>query len=136
LNNNKSRFGSQISRTIIKDFFTMAVLYLIASVVGLIVCTIICDLFVWYDSPLYRVLNFIERNAGLVVCLLWAVGSLAIFYHYWSKSFRFIDTIVDASEALVDQSEDLIVLPNELKQVELRMNQAKQESLRNSRLAK
>ena len=114
----------------------MAVLYLIAIVVGLIVCTIICDLFVWYDSPLYRVLNFIQRNAGLVVCLLWAVGSLAIFYHYWSKSFRFIDTIVDASEALVDQSEDLIVLPNELKQVELRMNQAKQESLRNSRLAK
>jgi two-component system sensor histidine kinase VanS len=47
-----------------------------------------------------------------------------------------MDTIVEASNLLVDSSDDLSQRPPELRQVEDRMNRIKQEAIRNARLAK
>lgn len=64
------------------------------------------------------------------------MGIIIIILFHWRKTLNHIDTIVEASNELVDPNDDLIHLPVALKQVEDQMNQVKQEGIRNARIAK
>ena len=93
--------------------------------------------YTWYpEDPLYQYLKLIEANAVWLVILICSVGFIVIFSFYWRKTLGFIDAIVEASELLAKQEDGIIELPDELSQVEVRMNHVKQETLRNAALAK
>jgi two-component system sensor histidine kinase VanS len=97
----------------------------------------IAQSFVWHgDELLYPFLHAISRNPVVFFVFCWLAGFAVLFLIYWRKPFNYMDAIVEASNLLVDSSDDLIQLPPELRQVEDRMNRIKQEAIRNARLAK
>jgi len=135
--NVKSKFGSGITKSILARFFITLAIYIAAIIFILIAFKIVLGLFVWQpQDPLYRIFKRIDNNSTGVVFLGGFVGFAIIFSYYWRKTLGFIDTVVAASASLVEQDDSLIVLPDELKQVEISMNQAKQDVVRNSILAK
>lgn len=85
---------------------------------------------------MHGILQAINENRIGFVLSFWGCGFAVLFLVYWGKTLRFIQTIVEASDRLVETDDRPIRLPAELKQVEERMNQAKREAIRNARLAK
>lgn len=91
----------------------------------------------WYpDDLLYQMLAPISRHRLEFLFLSWLVGAVIIFILSWKKTLQYVDLIAGVSEELVRQDDKIISLPPELKKVEERMNQIKQQAARNARLAK
>ncbi|MFB5664099.1 DUF2332 family protein [Alteribacillus sp. HJP-4] len=59
-----------------------------------------------------------------------------LYNNMWDSNLHLDYFIIEASNELASSNEDLIRLPRELKQVEEQMNQIKQSSIKNDRLAK
>lgn len=97
----------------------------------------IINQFIWYPTNfIYLLLKPIRQDPLLFIALTWGGGGFLIFLYYWRKTLSYVDTIVEASKKLVSNNNEAIHLPQELKQVEERMNTIKEESFRNARLAK
>ena len=105
------------------------------------VALVVAFIFAWYvgtrlpwsgNELLYPILHKIAQNMDLFFIFCWLVGFIIIFIIYWQKPYGYIDTIVEASNMLVASNEDFINLPPELRQVEDRMNQIKQEAIHNA----
>jgi len=135
-NKAKSNFSKKITLSIMIRFFITLAIYVAIIVLGFVTAETFLRQFIWQPTPLFDFLRVIERNAQLILIFGGLGGFAVIFVFYWRKTLGFIDAIVDASEVLVEESDDLIVLPDELRQIELRMNRAKQDVLRSSREAK
>lgn len=118
-------------------FFLTIVIFTIGIAFAFIAGGYILSQFTWHSSDwLYILLQPIERNPLPLLLVVWMIGFAIIFFYFWRKTLRFIDTIADASKLLVTNNDEYIHLPSELHQVEERMNQIKQESKRNAQLAK
>ncbi len=97
----------------------------------------ICSQFTWYGTGIiYHALNLIDDNPVLFLIFFWLVGFFFLYLIYWKKVFGYMDAIVEASNTLVANNDELIRLPAEMKEVEDRMNQMKQAATRNARLLK
>lgn len=117
-------------------FLTMAV-FTIGIFITFFAVDYILSQFTWHSTDwLYIMLGPIERNPLPFLLFIWMMGFVIIFFYFWRKTLRFIDTIADASKLLVTNNDEFIHLPHELHQVEERMNQIKREAKRNAQLAK
>lgn len=98
---------------------------------------ILLSQFIWQpEDTLYNLFKSIERNAVIIFIMCGLIAFIVVFSIYWRKTLGYIDTIVEVSEMLITPDDKMIRLPMELKQVEDRMNEAKQNVARNARLAK
>jgi two-component system sensor histidine kinase VanS len=133
----EKKLGHDISKSIVKRFFIAIVGYIVLIELILLVSRLIFSRWIWqpYDK-LYQLLNIINTHQLEFVIILAIIGLPIIFSHYWRKTLDLISTIAYASEILVKQENEIIRLPNELREVELRMNQAKQDAIRNAEIAK
>ncbi len=130
-------FSSELSKQVFTQFFIALILYLIGITVLMVACKLIFSTFVRsLDRTLYSLLWYINDNLFSVLILCFLLGFIVLFAIYWRKTLGYIDIIAEASEKLVTPQEEWISLPVALKQVEERMNQVKQDALRNARLAK
>ncbi len=87
-------------------------------------------------SPLYIFLTWIQNNIlafGAGVLLL---GWLIITYRFFQKPLRYLDEIIAASEQLANPSDEMIVLPNAMKDVQDELNTVREQALRNAIAAK
>lgn len=90
---------------------------------------------VWRGNELlYPILHKMNSMSFFIFC--WIIGFIIIFLKYWMKPFEYLDAVVDAGDILVNSNEEPIELPAELNHIEMRMNQIKQEAIRNAYLAK
>ncbi|MDR1706350.1 MAG: HAMP domain-containing histidine kinase [Clostridiales bacterium] len=118
-------------------FFAILIVFIIAVVAFIIISSIIMRQFIWQEAnALYRFFRWIDEHLFLTIILCGAAGFTVLFIYYWRKTLGFIDIVVEASEILAEREDGVIEMPNELKQIEIRMNQAKQDAVRNARLAK
>ncbi len=118
-------------------FFITLILYLLAAAAILIATRFLLMQLVWQgNEPFYKPLSWINGHTFEFIVLCGLAGFFVIFIFYWRKTLGYIDTIATASEALIAPDDVLIRLPAELKPVEDRMNQVKQDALRNARLAR
>ncbi len=132
-----SNAANSLSKEILRRFFISLAIFSFALVATFFGALYIGSRFTWYgDEFLFPLLNIVKRYWLLFFCFCWLIGFIFIFLIYWKKTFAYMDTIVEASNLLVVTNDELIHLPPELKHVEDRMNQMKQESIRNVRLAK
>lgn len=92
----------------------------------------------WYNSGnvLYMFFQLIDNYKIWFFILIWGIGSLIIMLTYWRKSIGYIDVITSAIDRLFETDTDLIKLPNELKDIEDRLNQIKYNTARNQQVAK
>ncbi len=137
-NQNSSYSGKDLKRAIIYKFFLMVVLFTVGLVLTFLFVEFVLSMFTWYaDNFVYDVLlSPINENRILFLSFCWIVGFIIIVLISWKRIIYYFDTIIEASNELASSNEDLIRLPRELKQVEEQMNQIKQSSIKNDRLAK
>ncbi len=97
---------------------------------------IILGQYVWYaDSLFYQICHWINDNSILTIVFVSIVGWVVIFFYYWLRTFRYLERLIYAMEELYE-SEELIQLPDELKEVENLMNEIKLRIQHNERAAR
>lgn len=79
-------------------------------------------------------MNWISDYLPLVLIVVFVIGYLAIFMHYWSRTLGYLENIVSATEQIYRSGDDPISLPEDLREVEIQMNRIKADMLA-SRLA-
>ena len=136
-NENKNFLGIELTKSIFFRFITTLVIYTVVMIIAFLSFYYLFTRFIWYKGQLlYELLSPINDHKLGVIIFLWVVGFVWIFFYYWKKTLDYVDVIVQASDKLVDSSDELIRLPVELKNVENRLNQIKQDTVRNLRIAK
>jgi two-component system sensor histidine kinase VanS len=137
---NKKRrnlIGKALSKVVFARFFTSLILFSIALGVVCLGGVYVCSRIIWQGNEfLYPILNTVDRYLIPIFLLIWLAGFVFFFFRNWRKTLDYVDTIANASSTLITTHEEYIHLPPELQLVEDRMNQVKQESVRNARLAK
>ncbi|HZK26294.1 MAG TPA: HAMP domain-containing sensor histidine kinase [Thermoclostridium sp.] len=121
---------------------------IIKCVITLIISTLIYALFfgaiffighsviTWYTTPLYHLLKTVEKVLIVSTPIAWMIMVLVIIYYYWRRTVGFIDDVAVASVSLVQPDDEDIRLPQELREIEDKMNQIKRTARQNERDAK
>lgn len=76
------------------------------------------------------------RALVIPLIIIWVIGTLVLLYRLLKKVFGYIDEIGKAAEELVNKDVEYIELPDELEEIQKRMNHLKRESEKNEKLAK
>lgn len=122
-----------------KTLFRCAVAIALASSIYalvLILAVLFINSIIWQPTPLYYFLKTLKGYASEIVLLGWFAIVLFIVYVYWKKTAGYIEDIAVASAALLQQDDDFITLPAELREIEDSMNQMKRTAIKNAREAK
>lgn len=133
---NKTDYGKKLTKKLIFKIIYSTVIYTFLFILTWIFLRIICGFITWYpNNVLYRILTNIGYDVVNLV-FLWLIGFIILVVIVLRKTLSYIDSIVEESQKLTSSSEEFINLPEDLKEVETRMNQIKQVSIYNARLAK
>ena len=76
------------------------------------------------------------RTLIVPILIIWIIGTLVLLYRLLKKVFGYIDEVGKATEDLVNKDVEYIELPDELEEIQKRMNHLKRESEKNEKLAK
>lgn len=76
------------------------------------------------------------RTLIIPILIIWVIGILVLLYRLLKKVFVYIDEVGKATEDLVNKDVEYIELPDELEEIQKRMNHLKRESEKNEKLAK
>ena len=76
------------------------------------------------------------RTSIIPILIIWVIGTLVLLYRLLKKTFGYIDEVGKATEDLVNKDVEYIELPDELEEIQKRMNHLKRESEKNEKLAK
>lgn len=76
------------------------------------------------------------RTLIIPILIIWVIGTLVLLYRLLKKFFGYIDEVGKATEDLVNKDVEYIELPDELEEIQKRMNHLKRESEKNEKLAK
>lgn len=96
-----------------------------------------CSRITWHwNSPVYIFLNFVKEYILLFAGVPLIAGGIIITYHFMAKPLWYLDEIISASEKLANPSEEQIILPDDMKNVQDRMNLVRETALKNAYLAK
>ena len=90
----------------------------------------------WQPSPLYDFLWVVKDTVNIWVPAGWLLMMLVIIYRSWSRLTGFIEEIAAASISLVQPDDYDIRLPQELQDIERRLNQIKHAARQNEREAR
>lgn len=126
-----------ITRRIFIRLVIALAIYSLAGVATYGITMIIYNLFIWQgDEILYKIVHLFDMNSRLIMYLYITIGFCIIFFHYIKKPFQYFETIVEATEYVYHSDDSLIVLPHELQEIELQMNQIKMTVRNSERIAK
>ena len=88
------------------------------------------------DETIYIIFKMFERNILLIAVLTGLIGFFIILIRSWSKTLGYLEDVLNATENIYNEKNDLIELPLQLKEVENQMNQIKLNVKENERIAK
>ncbi|MCM1497558.1 MAG: HAMP domain-containing histidine kinase [Clostridium sp.] len=92
---------------------------------------------VWYGyERFYRLIQEFDMNRNLVIALYMMFGTVCIFCFFLRRTFTYLQEVVRGTEEFYREGSSLIELPQPLKEVENRLNQARVEILNNERNAR
>lgn len=139
-NNRLERNGarrSQITRQLLMQYIVTFLGFVAGFTLVVLLAWQFCGLFTWqpYD-PLYIFLSAIQRNmlfwGGGILLVGWSI----ITYRFIQKPLRYLDEIIAASEALAKPTDELIMLPDTMKNVQDELNLVREQALRNAMAVK
>lgn len=76
------------------------------------------------------------RTLIIPILIIWVIEILVLLYRLLKKVFGYVDEVGKATEDLVNKDVEYIELPDELEEIQKRMNHLKRESEKNEKLAK
>ena len=129
------KYGKKLTNKFIKRIFLWTSIYTFIFIILWLLCRSICSSVIWYEGDFFY---DILRNIGYrftTLLIIWLIGFLIIVIKCLYKTLSYVDSIVDASALLISDKEEDIVLPEDLLDVEKRMNQIKKQARKNLRLA-
>jgi two-component system sensor histidine kinase VanS len=129
-------FKRKLSFSLLSRFIVAYIVYVVFILVSAVLGYLVCSQFTWYYSPLYRILSIIANNIVFVIFFLCVLGFIVIFLWYWVKTLGYLQNVIDATRKIYETKDELITLPDELKDVENQMNQIKLNAMNSERVAK
>ncbi len=133
---NKIIYGKTVTKKFIKRIIIWSSVYTFCFIILWLIIRALCSNIIWYgDDFKYKLLTSIGYNINNLI-LIWLIGFLVIFIICLYKTLSYIDSIVNASTLLISDDEKRIMLPDDLSDVEEKMNQIKKEARKNLKLAK
>ena len=88
------------------------------------------------NNPYYTVLHLLDQWRYRIPLTIYALGVIVIIFQAFRKSVHYLDSALQASEKIADDSEELIELPGDFKEIETQLNAVKLEVQNNARAAK
>ena len=129
------KYGKKLTNKFIKRIFLWTSIYTFIFIILWLLCRSICSSVIWYEGDFFY---DILRNIGysfITLLIIWLIGFSIIVIKCLYKTLSYVDSIVDASALLISDKEEDIVLPEDLLDLEKRMNQIKKQARKNLRLA-
>ena len=130
---NNSNYNSRLSR----QLWTRCLLSLLAWALWTAAVAVLCYYIAAASSwdgtgVLYRFVSWAHRNVAPLYLLVTAAGGFVICLRFIARSLRCLDALVDAAQALSHPTEEPIVLPAEMEQVQTQLNLAREQALRSA----
>ena len=97
---------------------------------------VVCSSFIWYDTPLYRFLNWVRDYIFFVGMAVVLLGWVVISYFFIARPVRDLELLLAGAEQLTRPGEEPIRLPGSLKNAEDQLNLAREQALRDARAAR
>lgn len=122
------KYGKKLTNKFIKRIFLWTSIYTFIFIILWLLCRSICSSVIWYEGDFFY---DILRNIGYsftTLLIIWLIGFSIIVIKCLYKTLSYVDSIVDASALLISDKEEDIVLPEDLLDVEKRMNQIKKQA--------
>lgn len=88
------------------------------------------------NNPYYAFLHFLDQWRYRIPLVTYCIGTVIIIFRAFRKSIHYLDSALQASEKIADNSEGLIELPSDFKEIETQLNAVKLEVRNNARAAK
>ena len=73
--------------------------------------------------------KWINDRLDLICFFYLIIGWCGIFFYFWKKPWDYLENIVEATQTIYEQNDNMIHLPNELQEIETQMNQIKMSVL-------
>lgn len=128
---------SQLSRQLLVQYIITLLGFAAGFAVLILLAWQFCRLFTWQpDDLLYIFLNRIESSINIWVIGALLIGWIIITYRFFQKPLRYLDEIITASERLANPTDEMIVLPNAMKEVQDELNLVREQALRSAMAAK
>lgn len=128
---------SQLSRQLLAQYMITLLGFAAGLAVLLLLAWQFCHFFTWQpDNPVYIFLNRIENSINVWVIGVLLIGWIFITYRFFQKPLRYLDQIITASEQLASPTDEMIVLPNTMKEVQDELNLVREQALRSAMAAK
>ena len=117
--------------------YLLALAAWITAVAGLaLLGLLICSGFVWQDTPLYRLLQWVKDNIVLVGGAAVLAGWVTISYFFIARPAGQLELLLEGAEALAHPTETPIRLPAALEQAEAQLNLVREQALRTAQAAR
>ncbi|MGN0292725.1 MAG: sensor histidine kinase [Lachnospiraceae bacterium] len=88
------------------------------------------------NNPYYTLLHFLDQWRYRIPLAIYVLGIIIIIFQAFRKSIHYLDSALQASEKIADDSDELIELPGDFKEIETQLNAVKLEVQNNARAAK
>lgn len=141
MNNQNAFIGKTYKSSLIRKLVAQYALTLLSFVLLMVLLIYAaysyCSHRVWYDTdPLWHMLHWVQENLRFVSMIACLLGWLAITLVFMLRLYYHLKEVVEASEQLVNQPERPVVLSPFMKSVQDELNMVREQTLRNSYLAK
>lgn len=132
MKNNEKRNYSQVSNRIMTRYIMSCLILLLILVGGFFAAWFICSRFVWeFGNPLYDLLKLLQALSPFIIVVTFIAGTLILAHRAIKKPLQYLDDMIDAAKSLSHPTDDVIVLPRELNDIQNELNLAREQALRN-----
>jgi two-component system, OmpR family, sensor histidine kinase VanS len=137
-NNNKKRraIRSRVSRTLVWQYFLALVIYTVLYVVLGLAGIQLAIKISWRTTPLYYIGIFVQEYFMAFVVGFYAAGIVMLTYYFMSKPLKYLDDIIDATGQMLENKDEVIVLPKAMRNVEDELNMLREQSVKNELIAR
>ena len=137
-NNNKKRraIRSRVSRTLVWQYFLALIIYTVLYVVLGLAGIQLAIKISWRTTPLYYIGIFVQEYFMASVVGFYAAGIVMLTYYFMSKPLKYLDDIIDATGQMLENKDEVIVLPKAMRNVEDELNMLRGQSIKNELIAR
>lgn len=127
---------SRVSRTLVWQYFLALVIYTVLYVVlGLSGIKLAVNIS-WRTTPLYYIGVFVQQYLMAFAVGFYVAGIVMLTYYFMSKPLRYLDDIIDATGQMLENKDEVIVLPKAMRNVEDELNMLREQSVKNELIAR
>lgn len=137
MNKKRNFLTEDLKTAVLAKIFTIILISTIGFVLILAVLFIIYHEFTFNgNETVYILAQAIKCYLPCLFIIIWLIDVIYVILFYWKKSLGYTEVMMHASKHLIEDDDELVHLPVELKEVEEQMNQVKMNAVKNARIAK